>query len=87
MQAETAEELAASGLRPALQLVPLQAADIVQWQQTTHARKPPAAGETGAYKRLAAAAPNPPAQQPVTVTGPLKQTAGGYELQVWLFEA
>jgi hypothetical protein len=77
--------LVGSGQRPSLQLVPLVAADKIQWNHTAQTLKPLEEGEALAYERLAAASRSLPDGQQVTVTGPLKQTDAGYQLHVRLF--
>jgi len=77
--------LAGGGQRPPVHLVPLGAADKVQWDHTIRERKPPEEGEALAYEKLAAASKDVSASHQVTITGPLKQTDAGYGLHVRLF--
>ena len=77
--------LAGRGQRPEVQLTPLAAADKIQWDHAAQTRKPLEEGEALAYERLAAAARDLADGQPVTVTGPLKQTDAGFQLHVRLF--
>ena len=77
--------LAGSGQRPSLQLVPLTAADKIQWNHTTQTLKPLEEGEALAYERLATASKSLRAGQQVTITGPLTQTDVGYQLHIRLF--
>jgi hypothetical protein len=77
--------LAGSGRRPAVHLAPLAPADKVQWDRSAGTPKALESEETDAYARLVAESPNLTAGQPVTITGPLKQAAAGYQLEVRLF--
>jgi galactose oxidase len=77
--------LAGSGQRPPVQLAPLAAADKIQWDHAAQTPKPLDAGEALAYERLTTAFRDLADGQQVTVTGPLKQTEEGYQLQVRRF--
>jgi galactose oxidase len=77
--------LVGRGQRQSVLLVPLAAADKIQWNHITQTLRPLEEGEALAYERLAAASRSLPEGQHVTVTGPLKQTAVGYQLHVRLF--
>jgi len=79
--------LAASGPRPRVLLGPLAAADKIQWNRAAGVPKPLEEAEALAYERLAAASRDLADGQQVSVTGPLKQTDAGYQLQVRLFDA
>jgi len=79
--------LTASGPRPRVLLGPLAAADKIQWNRAAGVPKPLEEAEALAYERLAAASRDLADGQQVSVTGPLKQTDAGYQLQVRLFDA
>jgi hypothetical protein len=68
-----------------VQLLPLVAADKVQWDRPAGAPQPAEPDEVIAYERLAARAHELPAGQEVTVTGPLKESDTGYLLEVRTF--
>lgn len=70
---------------PPVQLAPADPADTVQWDRATGAPRPLEPAESEAYGMLAADARTLPPGQRLTVTGPLKQTADGYRLEVRLF--
>jgi galactose oxidase len=71
--------------RSAVRLVALRADDKIQWNHTTRTRKPPDVQEAVAYATLMTAQRDGPASRTVTVTGPLVQTARGYDLHVRAF--
>jgi galactose oxidase len=73
--------LAANGSRPSVLLVPLNPADKVQWNRPARVPKAPGPGEAAAYDRLTTEVAATPGQ-PVTITGPLLQSDGGYRLEV-----
>jgi galactose oxidase len=77
--------LAAGRTTPLVRLVPADPADKVQWDRATGAPKPLEPAESEAYGMLAADARTFPPGQRLTVTGPLKQSADGYQLEVRLF--
>jgi galactose oxidase len=77
--------LAGRDPRPPVQLLPLVAADKVQWDRPAGAPQPAEPDEVIAYERLAARAHELPAGQEVTVTGPLKKSDTGYLLEVRTF--
>jgi hypothetical protein len=78
--------LAGTGRRPPIRLAPVAAADKIQWNHAAQTLKPLGEGEALAFEKLAAASRNLARGQQVTVTGPLEQTAVGYQLHVRLFE-
>lgn len=78
--------LAGHGQRPPVRLAPLPAGEKIKWDHTKRQRKPLEPDEALAYDRLVAASAGVPSGQPVSVTGPLKETDGGYELHVRLFQ-
>jgi galactose oxidase len=71
---------------PLVRLALADPADKVQWDRATGAPKPLEPAESEAYGMLAADARTFPPGQRLTVTGPLKQTADGYQLEVRLFK-
>jgi hypothetical protein len=82
--------LAGKAQRPEVQLVPLEAADKVQWNHDARTRKPLEEEEALAYERLDAACRDLHDELQIRVTGPLKQVGTGshrgYQLCVRLFE-
>jgi galactose oxidase len=75
------------GSMPPLVLMPLDQADVVQWDRSARAPRTADPAELGAYiglaRETAGRADTPGAGLPlVTVTGPLVLSAGGYRLQV-----
>jgi galactose oxidase len=75
------------GSMPPLLLMPLDQADVVQWDRSARASRTADPAELGAYialaRETARRADTPGAGLPlVTVTGPLVLSAGGYRLQV-----
>jgi hypothetical protein len=68
--------------RSPVQLAPLGATDKIQWNNATRTPKTVEAAEAIAYERLAAESQKFPHDQRVTVTGPLKLTDSGYQLEV-----
>jgi len=79
--------LDAAGLRPPVRLVAMVAADKIQWDNAAGAPKALDPQEAGAFASLAAQAGNLTPGRSVTVTGPLKETAAGFQLEVRLFTA
>jgi hypothetical protein len=79
--------LDAAGLRPPVQLVAMVAADKIQWDNAAGAPKALDPQEAGAFASLSAQVANPTSRTAVTVTGPLKETAAGFQLEVRLFTA
>ncbi|HXO51625.1 MAG TPA: hypothetical protein VN888_11470, partial [Mycobacterium sp.] len=79
--------LDAAGLRPPVQLVAMVAADKIQWDNAAGAPKALDPQEAGAFASLSAQVANPTSGTAVTVTGPLKETAAGFQLEVRLFTA
>jgi hypothetical protein len=79
--------LAGTAERPLVQLTALDAADKIQWNHTVQARRPMDAAEALAYERLAAASRGSQTGRRVAVTGPLTQTAAGYQLHVRVFRS
>jgi galactose oxidase len=78
--------LAGNQQRPEVELAALAAADKIQLNRAAGAPKALESGEDLAYERLAAVFRNLANGQPVSVTGPLKQTHTRYQLHVRLFE-
>jgi hypothetical protein len=68
--------------RSPVQLAPLAATDKIQWNNAARTPKTVEAAEAIAYERLAAESKKLPHGQRVTVTGPLKLTESGYQLEV-----
>jgi galactose oxidase len=77
--------LVAGAGRASVRLVPLRAADKIQWDHTTRSRKPLGDGEQQAFERLLIAARDTAHDHEMTVTGPLRQTGAAHELSVRLF--
>jgi hypothetical protein len=77
--------LDAAGQRPAVQLVAMVAADKIQWDNADGAPKALDPQEAGAFASLSAQVANLAPGKAVTVTGPLKETAAGFRLEVRLF--
>jgi Galactose oxidase, central domain len=71
--------------RPPVRLVPL--AEKIQWDHLARSLKPPQGPEIRAYDDLIIRYRDAGDTEPVTVTGPLTQTDGGYHLHVRLLEA
>jgi hypothetical protein len=74
-----------AGQRPPVQLVAMVAADKIQWDHVNGAPKPLDLQEAGAFTNLYTRVANLAQGTAVTVTGPLKETAAGYQLEVRLF--
>jgi galactose oxidase len=72
------------GTRPPIRLLPLTQAEKIQWDHTNRSPQPLEDDEASAFDRLAAATADP-AEERISVTGPLRQTAAGYDLHVRLF--
>ena len=79
--------LDAAGVRPPVQLVAMVAADKIQWDNAAGAPKALDPQEAGAFASLSAQVGNLTPGKAVTVTGPLKETAAGFQLEVRLFTA
>jgi hypothetical protein len=77
--------LAGDGRRPAVELVPLEPGGKIQWDPAAQAPEAVEPAEAGAYDTLTGAARDVGAKQ-LTVTGPLRLTGAGYQLQVRLVE-
>lgn len=76
--------LAGAGKRPAVRLARAAAEEKIQWNHAVRARKPLEKDELAAYDNLMGVAKASATGQRVTITGPLRQTEGGYELYVRL---
>jgi galactose oxidase len=74
-----------AGQRPPVQLVAMVAADKIQWDHVNGAPKPLDPQEAGAFTNLYTQVANLAQGTAVTVTGPLMETAAGYQLEVRLF--
>jgi galactose oxidase len=74
------------GQTPSVLIAPLGPADKIQWHRQGGVPTCLTPDEAAAYHRLADESAELSAGEPVTVTGPLKWTGGGYELLVRLFE-
>ena len=72
--------------RPPVELAPLAATDKIQWNNARRAPKPLEPTEAIAYEELSVTSKNLASDQRVTVTGPLKMTDGGYQLEVRMSE-
>ena len=68
--------------RPPITLEPLQAGDRIQWDHSIRALKPMQDDEQYAYDFLSERVAREKGAVEVTITGPLKKAAGGYELAV-----
>lgn len=79
-------QLSSRGLASPVPLVPLRATDKVQWDRATRTPEPASADELSAYTTLAAQVAAEAAAEFV-VTGPLRQTDSGYQLEVRLVRA
>jgi hypothetical protein len=77
--------LDAEGRRPRILLAPLDASDNIQWNNATASPKVPDPAEANAYNSLEGERSNLAVGQPVTITGPLKETDPGYLLEVRAF--
>jgi galactose oxidase len=77
--------LDAAGQRPPVQLVAMVAADKIPWDNSVGAPKALDPQEAGAFASLSAQVANLTPGKTVTVTGPLKETAAGFQLEVRLF--
>jgi hypothetical protein len=78
--------LAGEGRRPPVELAPLAPGGKLQWDPAAGGPQVAEPGETAAYNTLARS-PGAAGARPLTVTGPLQQTAAGYRLQVRLVES
>jgi hypothetical protein len=77
--------LAGDDVRPPVMLAPTQAANKIQWDHMTGARKPLDSSEEIAFEQLAARSQRAAASFKVEVTGPLLKTHAGFALQVRQF--
>ena len=77
--------LADEGLRPPVELAPLDPGGKIQWDPATGGPRAAEPGETAAYDTLARSS-EAVGGRPLTVTGPLHQAGAGYRLQVRLVE-
>jgi hypothetical protein len=78
--------LAPTASRPRVQLTPLVRADKVQIDQENGVPRPLSRNEAEAFDHLIAAVRGANAAAAWSVTGPLKRTAEGFELEVRAFQ-
>lgn len=74
--------LISRGQKPPVPLKPLQAYEKIQWNHREREYKPLEPSEAGAYNTLVAAVADLAPEHEVTVTGPLKRAATGYDLHI-----
>lgn len=77
--------LISRGQKPPVPLKPLQAYEKIQWNHRERECKPLEPSEAGAYNTLVAAVTDLAPEHEVTVTGPLKRAATGYDLHIRSF--